>query len=1099
MVKKWLVGLTVLALLVPFATLSFAQESAVKGNVGGLAVDSTGAVVPGANVTLTGATGNKTDKTDEAGNFMFSLLTPGFYSVKVEKQGFKTATVKSVEVLIGKTATIRVTLEPGAVSEVVEVTATAVVVDTTSTAVGANLPDTFYQSVPVPRNVSGLFYITPGAVDGGGTGRSNPSISGASGLENLYIADGVNITDKSFGGLGVFSRRYGSVGSGVNLSFIKEVSVKSGGFEPQYGQATGGVVQMVTKAGGNAYHGEIGGYFAPQNFEAQRVQPDELRVNHNGIYLNQGAYDVDGELGGYVPGMKDHLFFFASVDPTWNQQFVKAAYGSGLSTLLGGADMKLQANVYNYAGKLTWKLSDKHTIETSIFGDPTRTTTGANTLNLNIQNATGFSRANYGTRNWVVRYNGTISPSWLANFSFSWNNSKFTETPLFNVPGVTNREVASHVFALQGIGYYEDSKNDTYALNFDTQKVGHWLGQHTLSVGYRYERDNYTDLQTSSGLHPVVPATGAAGTAVFLQPCPVGDPANCPIGQTAFLWSGSMRKAAASCTLCPIDPLTGSPVYVSFGRGDYQPGLTPTFGRYHAAYVNDSWEINKHINISAGLRYEQWHMAGTATAYTFTDNWAPRVGVAIDPWGDHKTKVYANFGRYNYQTPLDAAIRSLSGELDVLGLRFAPVAGPGNVLLYNADGSINMALDAAHLLNNQAGGSGGNPAVGGSLGTGFAPGTKMMYQNEWVVGAEHQFHNGVVVSARFLYRNMPRALDDVSGVSPEGYNNGVMVQNYFIANPSPKLDLFPNANETIVPTGTCPGGSVEWPQTPAAATPDYFVQDANGGNINPATGTTWIPAANSICFIPNAAGQFGGEVGTLPSGISYPLKDGKPDGFPLVVHNYKAVEIEVNKAFANNWMLRANWRIARLSGNYEGAFRNDNGQTDPNISSLFDFTNGFIGMLGQQYAVGPLNTDRTHVVNVYASYVFSSTFLKNLELGAGVNFQSGTPINKLGDHPSYGNSGEVPLGGRGALGRMPVTGTVNVHLDRPFKVTEKSQLHLTADLFNITNNKVVTLYDQSYQINFAPDLNPDFLNPASMPNQPFQRPFYARFSFRWVF
>lgn len=160
MVKKWLVGLTVLALLVPFATLSFAQESSVKGNVGGLVVDSTGAVIPAANVTLTGATGSKTDKTDEAGNFMFSQLTLGYYSVKVEKQGFKTATVKSVEVLVGKTQTLRVTLEPGAVSEIVEVTALATVIDTTSTAVGANLPDSFYQSVPVPRAVSGLFYIT---------------------------------------------------------------------------------------------------------------------------------------------------------------------------------------------------------------------------------------------------------------------------------------------------------------------------------------------------------------------------------------------------------------------------------------------------------------------------------------------------------------------------------------------------------------------------------------------------------------------------------------------------------------------------------------------------------------------------------------------------------------------------------------------------------------------------------------------------------------------------------------------------------------------------------------------------------------------------
>ena len=1115
MQKKGFVSFLAMAALLAFGLMAMAQETSVKGNLGGLAVDSTGAVVPGAAVTITGATGTRTDKTDDAGNFMFSLLTPGFYSVKVERQGFKTATVKSVEIVIGRTSTLRVTLEPGAVSEVVEVTSTASVVDTTSTAVGANLPDTFYQSVPIQRSVSSLFYITPGAVSGGGTGASNPSISGASGLENMYVADGVNITDRAFGGLGVFSRMNGPVGSGINLAFIKEVSVKSGGFEPQYGQATGGVVQMVTKSGGNAYHGEIGAYVAPQQFEAQFPQSDAVRTNKNGLFLNHANFDVDGEIGGYIPGFKDHLFFFASVDPTWNQQFVEGAAGTGIAAL---GVMKLQADVFNYAGKLTWKINDKHTIETSIFGDPTRTTTGATDRGLSqlvTNNETGFSRWNYGTRNWVVRYNGTLSPTWLANFSFTWNNSKYTENPLFNAPGpqglgISDRTVPTNVHALQGFGFYEDYKSDGYALNFDTQKVGHWMGQHTLSLGYRYERDDYTDLKNATGGRFPVPALNAGSqgwtaldpTSSFPVNCASGP--NCPIGNTMYLWAGSLRNAPKTdagdiCSLCPIDPLTGAPAYVRFSRGEYDPNLIPTYGRYHAGYLNDSWEINKHINISAGLRWEQWRMQGTFSGYTFTDNWAPRVGIAIDPWGDHKTKVYANFGRYNYQTPLDAAIRSLSAEQDVIGVDLAPLAGPGNVMQINPDGSINMAVDSAHLLNmaNIQFDAAGNsfcttpgacgiasvPAVGLSQ-TAVAPGTKLMYQNEWVVGAEHQFHNGVVLEARFIYRNLPRAMDDVAGISPEAYVFG-LTQNYFIANPSPSLNLFPNAHEVLGSTkAACTGAGGQFEAT---------VTDINGGTTNPGTGAPW---GSNLCFLPNAAGQFGGEVGVLPSGLTYPQPDGQPDGFPQVIHNYKAVEIEVNKAFANNWMLRANWRIASLFGNYEGAYRNDNGQTDPNISSLFDFTNGVVSMLGQQYAPGPLNTDRRHVVNAYVSYVFSSTFLKNLEMGAGTTFQSGTPVSKLANHPAYANAGEVPLGGRGTLGRTPFTGTLDLHLDRPFKVTEKSQLHLTADLFNITNNKQVTLLDQNYQIGGTSALNPDF---SQVGVWDYQRPFYARFSFRWVF
>src|SRR5436853_92748 len=91
--------------------------------------------------------------------------------------------------------------------------------------------------------------VVPGAkVTAGGAGTANPSISGGSGLENLYVADGVDITDTSFGGLGTYNRNYGSLGTGINLSFIKEVQVKTGGYEPQYGKSTGGIVQIVTKS-----------------------------------------------------------------------------------------------------------------------------------------------------------------------------------------------------------------------------------------------------------------------------------------------------------------------------------------------------------------------------------------------------------------------------------------------------------------------------------------------------------------------------------------------------------------------------------------------------------------------------------------------------------------------------------------------------------------------------------------------------------------------------------------------------------------------------------------------------------------------------------
>src|SRR5256885_6080639 len=199
MVRKSIRNGALLALLLMLSLALFAQESTVRGNLGGVVTDSTGAVVPEAKITITGPTGTSSLTSGADGRFLFPVLIPGSYAVRVEKQGFRSAELRSVDVLTNRTSTVSMVLQPGAVTETVEVTASAVAVDTGSTAVGANLSDNFYGNIPVARNVTGLFYASPGVNAGGGTGAANPSISGGSGLENQYVADGVNITDGAFG------------------------------------------------------------------------------------------------------------------------------------------------------------------------------------------------------------------------------------------------------------------------------------------------------------------------------------------------------------------------------------------------------------------------------------------------------------------------------------------------------------------------------------------------------------------------------------------------------------------------------------------------------------------------------------------------------------------------------------------------------------------------------------------------------------------------------------------------------------------------------------------------------------------------------------
>src|SRR5207244_5615222 len=118
--------------------------------------------------------------------------------------------------------------------------------------------------------------------------------------------------------------------------------------------------------------------------------------------------------------------------------------------------------------------------------------------------------------------------------------------------------------------------------------------------------------------------------------------------------------------------------------------------------------------------------------------------------------------------------------------------------------------------------------------------------------------------------------------------------------------------------------------------------DSNGNNV-------LVNGNNSMC-IPNAFNSSGVQLTAIAG------SDGIPDGFVDPVRKYQAVAFEVTKSLSKGWLMRANYRRATLQGNYEGSFRNDNGQPDPNISSLLDFTQGDFKLLVKQFVPDSLHT-----------------------------------------------------------------------------------------------------------------------------------------------
>src|SRR3989441_6120768 len=496
-----------LLVLLPGLTLmglsAAAQDISTKGAVSGTVVDTTGAVVPGATVTITGPIGERVVVTNSGGGYEVANLIPGKYTVKASLAGFKTASVSDVTVYVGKATSVRLTLSTGDIAETIEVVGGAVDIDTGNTAVGANINSQVFQNLPIQRRVDNLFYLAPGVTESQAGGRANPSISGGSPLDNLYIADGVSITDSAFGGLGVFSRVYGTLGVGINTAFIKEVQVKTAGFAPQYGQSQGGIVNIITQSGGNEYHGAVYGFARPKAFEATRRQPDDFSVNKFGKILHEENYDVGVNVGGYVPGLRKNLFFFSSFNPTIRRQIVRGASGSGLERILGNTAQRYRT--LNYAFKLEYAVNQNHSITFSIFGDPTKTNLAPIRLG-NIDNTTTNSKLDFGTRNTSLRYSGTLSSTWTLSGSFSQGQNHFDESGFGNFSAITDRtQPLRGNFRAIGLGFFEPSEGTTYRLAVDTSKQICLLGTHTLGVGYQYQRALYKGTRANSGPFYTVP------------------------------------------------------------------------------------------------------------------------------------------------------------------------------------------------------------------------------------------------------------------------------------------------------------------------------------------------------------------------------------------------------------------------------------------------------------------------------------------------------------------------------------------------------------------------------------------------------------------
>jgi Carboxypeptidase regulatory-like domain/TonB-dependent Receptor Plug Domain len=994
--SRMLIALAMLTVV--SAGRGWAQET--TGAVVGRITDAQGLALPGATVTLTGPQGAKTVTTDAEGRYNVPLLVPGTYVVRAELQGFKGTEQKDVVVRLGQTIEVPLSLQVGGVSETVEVSAASPIVDTRSTTVGAVIDSAMLANIPIGRRFSDALYVAPGVTSSGSAGRSNPSLAGGSGLDNTYVVDGVNITNTGYGALGSYSIIFGSLGNGTPYDFIKEVQVKTGGYEAEFGQAIGGVVNVVTKSGSNKVSGSVFGYARPSGTEGdwKQFESDNGTVQTLSTELN----DVGATLGG--PVLRDRIFFFGAIDPSWETRTFQAPNnvdpdtGERLFPLynMGGIDRKRQ--ITSYSAKGTWQITANHHVDASFFGDPAKGDMGPQRTNsLLAADTSQFSELNkYGGNNQTVKYDGVLSPKFLVEASYSHARNQIEEIPSVNEWFTQDFRVVPTAVS-GGIGFYEagnDGKNNQYGV-----KVTNILGSHQLRYGVTYEDIAY-------------------------------DQINQRTGPTFTLPDGTPTATGAQVSILP--EITGLGQIYRVGRANMNSGRN-TKQHYTSVFVQDTFAVGNRLTIKPGIRYEQQTLVGTIVDdFTLKNNWAPRIGATYDIVGNGRSKLFANWGRFFAKIPNDLAARALSSD-----------AGVSRADYYDAN--LTQPIPEGVPVTTQTAGSDPQTVtqhfilqgVGADL---IDPDAKSSYVDEFVGGFEYEAFPNINLGVKYIHRSIPRVLEDV-GPFPVGacdfLGEGCSF-DYTLTNP-----------DSDTPVETDLGAKYEKP-----------------------------------------------------------------------VHNYDAVQFTADKRLSNNWALQASYTWSRLNGTFEGFYREDNGQSDPGITSLYDFPTDdpsytaiggqppynylgdirYLGALGE----GPLPLDRPHVIKLFGNY----TFNMGLNLGAGVTMNSGKPLTALASNPNYTNGGEIPLTPRGEgfqtvdgfKKRTPFEYNTDLHADYALKLGGARRIVVLADVFNVFNLQRVVDYDNFVELEKGVT-NPDFGQPVSqnVAGPQYQSPRQIRFGARFEF
>lgn len=966
--------------------------------------------------------------TDAAGRYSISALPPGDDYVVSFYFGASDQPMvvrRGIRLSAAKTLAVDAKIVTAAQTQVYQVIReSAPNVDVANANTGIEINQEMLRQVPLRgRSFQGALFLAPGASDvaarnfntiegsfaspGGDVG---VSLSGSTGAENSYLIDGINTSDP---GLGV-------VGAEVSQYFLREINVLTGGYQAEYGRASGGIVSIVTKSGSNELHGGVYASLAPYQAPPQGV----ARIGEAIIRRprpDMGTWDLGVDLGGAI--IKDRIWYYGGlavthVDVLTERRGRRQIFdGMGAKPLSNyecptyladsrfceGADklaketeelgyVKTQQQtrtVYNAIAKLQFHLASDQDLFVSYMASPTLRETY-------YEFGTGDDSSRFSESNQIhdlsVRYQGKMLAKRLqVDLAYSMHYQSQTARPrLPDVPFTLYTADPANPFSLSDFEPVPECQRDA-STGFNPCPVTRYvigLGAYRIQTLQRHQAlGGLTLFLNALGTHAIkagldfeylrsdqtLISTGPPGWHSFANSNPDGS-------DIAFVSRGAVK-------------ING----MAEVRDQNQ---IATEVRNYAFYLRDSWNIaNTGLTMNIGGRWEGMQMLdamGTVRLSTL-ENFAPRVGAVWDftrqTSKSGRGKLFVNYGRFYESIGTDLGDRTF-GTISTLfqtsstgaagcpkiqrqpGGRGIPVAGPG----CNFDTEL----------------------VFGGIPTEAIPGARPSSIDEVTAGISYDVGLDIVLSASYTYRGLSNVIEDLS------LDNG---NSYFVGTPGLGVD------PAVLQSATDEANRLRQIAEQPGATQE--AQDA---------------AAKAQAKADAYAG-----IGN----------------FPKATRDYHAFTVAASKRLSRRFSFLASYTYSRTMGNYPGTYNSTNGQLNPHTSTMFDFPELLINR------DGPLPTDRPH--NFKLSGFYQQPIGTKGSLTGSLTFTaiSGRPIEVLGAHSAYG-PGELFILPRGSGGRTPTVTQTDLHVGYEHMLTDKERLGVFVDVINLFNQREVINVDDNY-------------------------------------